>query len=176
RSWMMLVPIQVSQCIGCQVCAQECPTNAITIESSVRELTYARRGPVTHLPPEQGWQPLDAYTRAFPEEPGETPYGDGHAWHVAEETQDYPAETLVCRARRYRGGRPDRAQRGLLPGPARLSRDGFRCHAGGRGHDGDWYPRLSPTARGTLPRHRSNDRPGRRNPPEYRHRARCLAR
>ena len=84
RSWMMLVPIQVSQCIGCQVCAQECPTNAITIESSVRELTYARRGPVTHLPPEQGWQPLDAYTRAFPEEPGETPYGDGHAWHVAE--------------------------------------------------------------------------------------------
>ncbi|TMF47455.1 MAG: FAD-dependent oxidoreductase, partial [Chloroflexi bacterium] len=84
RSWMMLVPIQVSQCIGCQVCAQECPTNAITIESSVRELAYARRGPVTHLPPEQGWQPLDAYTRAFPEEPGETPYGDGHAWHVAE--------------------------------------------------------------------------------------------
>ena len=58
---MMLVPIQVSQCIGCQVCAQECPTNAITIESSVRELAYARRGPVTHLPPEQGWQPLDAY-------------------------------------------------------------------------------------------------------------------
>ncbi len=84
RSWMMLTPVQVAQCIGCQVCAQECPTNAITIESSVKELVYARRGPVSYLPPEQGWQPLDAYTRAFPEEPGETPWGEGRAWHVAE--------------------------------------------------------------------------------------------
>ena len=84
RSWMMLTPVQVAQCIGCQVCAQECPTNAITIESSVKELVYARRGPVSYLPPEEGWQPLDAYTRAFPEEPGETPWGEGRAWHVAE--------------------------------------------------------------------------------------------
>jgi NADPH-dependent glutamate synthase beta subunit-like oxidoreductase/NAD-dependent dihydropyrimidine dehydrogenase PreA subunit len=84
RSWMMLAPVQVSQCIGCQICAQECPTNAITIESSVKELAYAKAGPVSHLPPEEGWQPLDAYTRAFPEEPGETPWGDGHVWHVAE--------------------------------------------------------------------------------------------
>jgi NADPH-dependent glutamate synthase beta subunit-like oxidoreductase/NAD-dependent dihydropyrimidine dehydrogenase PreA subunit len=84
RSWMMLTPVQVAQCIGCQVCAQECPTNAITIESSVKELVYARRGPVSYLPPETGWLPLDAYTRAFPEEPGETPWGEGRAWHVAE--------------------------------------------------------------------------------------------
>jgi len=84
RTWMMLVPIQVAACIGCQVCAQECPTNAIAIGSSVKELVYAERGPVSYLPPEKGWQPLDAYTRANPEEPGETPYGDGHAWHVAE--------------------------------------------------------------------------------------------
>jgi NADPH-dependent glutamate synthase beta subunit-like oxidoreductase/NAD-dependent dihydropyrimidine dehydrogenase PreA subunit len=84
RPWMMLFPVQVAACIGCQVCAQECPTNAITIESSVKEVALARRGPVTHLPPEQGWQPLDAYTRAFPEEPGELPWGEDHAWHVAE--------------------------------------------------------------------------------------------
>jgi NADPH-dependent glutamate synthase beta subunit-like oxidoreductase/NAD-dependent dihydropyrimidine dehydrogenase PreA subunit len=84
RSWMMLAPVQVAQCIGCQVCAQECPTNAITIQSSVQEMVYAHRGSVSYLPPEGGWQPLDAYTRAFPEEPGETPWGDGHAWHVAE--------------------------------------------------------------------------------------------
>jgi len=84
RSWMMLAPVQVSQCIGCQVCAQECPTNAITIESSVQELVFARSGPVSYLPPENGWQPLDAYTRAFPEEPGEQPWGEGHDWHVAE--------------------------------------------------------------------------------------------
>jgi NADPH-dependent glutamate synthase beta subunit-like oxidoreductase/Fe-S-cluster-containing hydrogenase component 2 len=84
RAWMMLVPVQVTPCIGCQVCAQECPTNAITIESSVQEVVFAKHGTVTHLPPEAGWQPLDAYTRAFPEEPGEAPWGDDHAWHVAE--------------------------------------------------------------------------------------------
>ena len=84
RAWMMLVPVQVSQCVGCQVCAQECPTNAITIESSIKEVAFAQRGVVTHLPPEAGWQPLDAYTRAMAEEPGETPWGDDHAWRVAE--------------------------------------------------------------------------------------------
>src|SRR5438477_728903 len=85
RSWMMLVPVQVAQCVGCQVCAQECPTNAITIESSVQEFAFAKRGPLSYLPPKNGWQPLDAYTRASPEEPGETPWSaDRHAWHVAE--------------------------------------------------------------------------------------------
>ncbi|HEY7419977.1 MAG TPA: FAD-dependent oxidoreductase, partial [Ktedonobacteraceae bacterium] len=84
RPWMMLAPIQVAQCIGCQVCAQECPTNAITIESHIGEFAYAKRGPLSYLPPENGWQPLDTYTRATPEEPGETPWGEGRAWHVAE--------------------------------------------------------------------------------------------
>jgi NADPH-dependent glutamate synthase beta subunit-like oxidoreductase/NAD-dependent dihydropyrimidine dehydrogenase PreA subunit len=84
RAWMMLAPVQVSQCIGCQVCAQECPTNAINIESSVKEVAYARRGQLSYLPPDLGWQPLDAFTRAFPEEPGEQPWGADHGWHVAE--------------------------------------------------------------------------------------------
>ncbi len=84
RSWMMLAPIQVATCIGCQVCAQECPTNAITIEGHIKVVRYAQRGDVSHLPPEEGWLPLDAYTRATPEEPGETPWGTDHAWHVAE--------------------------------------------------------------------------------------------
>ena len=84
REWMMLVPTQVASCIGCQVCAQECPTNAITIESHVKQPVYAQRGLVSHLPPEDGWQPLDAYTKASPEEPGDTPWGEGRAWHVSE--------------------------------------------------------------------------------------------
>ncbi len=80
----MLAPVQVAPCVGCQICAQECPTNAITIQSSVQEVSFAHRGLVSYLPPENGWLPLDAYTRANPEEPGETPWGDGHDWHVAE--------------------------------------------------------------------------------------------
>jgi len=66
RDWMMLAPVQVAACIGCQVCVQECPTNAITIEGSIQEVKYARRGPLTFLPSEGGWLPLDAYTRATP--------------------------------------------------------------------------------------------------------------
>lgn len=83
RSWMMLTPVQVAKCIGCQVCAQECPTNAITI-TSAKQPVYAHRGPVSYLPSDDGWHALDAYTRASPEEPGETPWGEGRAWHVAE--------------------------------------------------------------------------------------------
>jgi NADPH-dependent glutamate synthase beta subunit-like oxidoreductase/NAD-dependent dihydropyrimidine dehydrogenase PreA subunit len=84
RPYMMLAPVQVGACVGCQVCVQECPTNAIHIESGIRQVAYARRGPVSHLPPENGWQPLDAYTRANPDEPGEQPWGENHEWHVAE--------------------------------------------------------------------------------------------
>src|SRR6266576_6129 len=84
HAWMMLTPVQVAPCVGCQICAQECPTNAITIENKVSQVAYAGRGSLSYLPPEDGWQPLDAYTRAYPEEPGETPWGEGRAWHVAE--------------------------------------------------------------------------------------------
>lgn len=84
RPWMMLVPVQVAACVGCQICVQECPTAAITVESSTQEVSYARRGPLTTLPPEEGWQPLEAYTRASPQEPGDTPWGQGRAWRVAE--------------------------------------------------------------------------------------------
>src|SRR5712692_6093541 len=69
RSWMMLAPVQVAACIGCQVCAQECPTNAIIIEGGSNGAQYAQRGFISYLPDAQGWQPLDAYTHATPQEP-----------------------------------------------------------------------------------------------------------
>ncbi len=89
RPWMMLAPIQVDSCVGCQVCAQECPTGAITIEGGIPQVVYAARGPLEHLPAEDGWHPLDEYTRATPEEPGETPWGEGRAWHVAERKETW---------------------------------------------------------------------------------------
>lgn len=89
RDWMMLAPRQVAVCIGCQVCAQECPTNAITIESVAPAVVYARRGPISAMPTEDGWRPLDAYTRATPTEPGEQPWGEEHAWRVAEKQETW---------------------------------------------------------------------------------------
>ncbi len=89
RAWMMLAPVQVAACVGCQVCAQECPTNAITIESSLQEIAYARRGSLSYLPPEGKWLPLDAYRRATPAEPGETPWGENHSWRVAERRETW---------------------------------------------------------------------------------------
>ena len=89
RAWMMLGPVQVAACIGCQVCAQECPTNAITIEDHTQVPTYASRGLVSYLPDKDGWQPLDAYTRAMSEEPGEAPWGAKHDWHVAERKETW---------------------------------------------------------------------------------------
>lgn len=83
RSWMMLAPVQTDLCLGCQVCAQECPTNAITIKSSVAAAPLAKRGPAATPPKGDGWIPLNAYTRAVPEEPEAAPYGDVQPWRVA---------------------------------------------------------------------------------------------
>ncbi|TMC23354.1 MAG: FAD-dependent oxidoreductase [Chloroflexi bacterium] len=84
QAWMMLFPVQVADCINCQVCVQECPTNAITIAKAAEKPSYAQRGPLSPLPQAAGWIPLNAYTRATPEEPGEAPWGEQPRWHVAE--------------------------------------------------------------------------------------------
>src|SRR5207247_7696875 len=54
RPWMMLVPIQVEQCVGCQVCVQECHTNGVNIETKVNEVAFSRCDGISHLIHDQG--------------------------------------------------------------------------------------------------------------------------
>src|SRR5258706_4793000 len=73
RAWMMLAPVQVASCIGCQVCAQECPTNAITITAGAAALLLPRRGGVGPLPPPRAPRPPAPDTPAQPPHPGGKP-------------------------------------------------------------------------------------------------------
>ncbi len=88
---MMATPVQIAICLGCQVCAQECPTQAITIETGVREVIFATpQGPINYPPEDEDgkvWYPLQAYTSAVAEIPGEAPYGALMRWQVAHTTE-----------------------------------------------------------------------------------------
>ncbi|HEY8786141.1 MAG TPA: 4Fe-4S binding protein, partial [Candidatus Limnocylindria bacterium] len=81
QDWMMEFPVQVSECVGCQLCATECPTSVITIAAAVGRAALERpQGPITHAPEGGGWVPLSAFTHEALSEPRGDPWGVAHEW------------------------------------------------------------------------------------------------
>ncbi|HEY7348451.1 MAG TPA: FAD-dependent oxidoreductase [Ktedonobacterales bacterium] len=90
---LMATPVQIAACVGCQVCFQECPTQAITIEAGVGKVVFAApQGPIEHPPADEDgkvWYPLQAYTAVVAEVPGEAPYDALLHWKVAHTTESW---------------------------------------------------------------------------------------
>jgi NADPH-dependent glutamate synthase beta subunit-like oxidoreductase/Pyruvate/2-oxoacid:ferredoxin oxidoreductase delta subunit len=85
QPWMMTFPIQVGECIGCEACAVECPTGVITIraEAGAPVSLAPSQGPLAAEPPDAGWVPLSAVTRAARKERRTDPWGPAWTWQPA---------------------------------------------------------------------------------------------
>lgn len=93
KPWMMEFPVQVGECIGCQICAAECPTNVIAIEAlpatEVLALASAQ-GPIIHAPAtETGWVALSAYTRESLKAEHTDPWGSLLRWRSTRRTEPW---------------------------------------------------------------------------------------
>ncbi len=86
QPWMMEFPVQVAVCIGCELCATECPTEVITIAPTKGSAAFAgAQGPIHHAPEDTtGWVPLSAYTRESLKEQHTDPWGDLASWRPAQ--------------------------------------------------------------------------------------------
>jgi NADPH-dependent glutamate synthase beta subunit-like oxidoreductase/Pyruvate/2-oxoacid:ferredoxin oxidoreductase delta subunit len=82
QPWMMEFPVQVAVCIGCELCATECPTEVITIAPRAgAEVLASAQGPIQHAPPANGdWVPLSALTRESLKEEHTDPWGGLARW------------------------------------------------------------------------------------------------
>ena len=88
KLWMMekpFVPVQ-ERCTGCQICARECPTNAITVEQDMEKPSSLRPRPVilkndTKAPQDDGyWHPLSEYTTDYLKRPVRSPWSNVAEW------------------------------------------------------------------------------------------------
>jgi NADPH-dependent glutamate synthase beta subunit-like oxidoreductase/Pyruvate/2-oxoacid:ferredoxin oxidoreductase delta subunit len=81
QDWMMEFPVQVGECVGCQLCATECPTSVITISAVAgRAALEGPQGPIAQAPAADGWAPLSFYTREALKQPRVDPWGKLHEW------------------------------------------------------------------------------------------------
>jgi NADPH-dependent glutamate synthase beta subunit-like oxidoreductase/NAD-dependent dihydropyrimidine dehydrogenase PreA subunit len=91
QPWMMEFPIQSGECIGCQLCAVECPTAVIQIAAvdGPAELAAAQ-GPIRHGPEsETGWAALSAFTTESLRELHTDPWGDLARWRAAKRPESW---------------------------------------------------------------------------------------
>ena len=91
KRWMMEFPVQSGTCIGCQLCATECPTAVITVSAveGVPQLA-AQQGPIHHGPgPDEGWTPLSAYTTESLKETHTDPWGDLTRWSPGRRSEPW---------------------------------------------------------------------------------------
>ena len=91
KGWMMEFPIQSGTCIGCQLCATECPTAVITVSAVEGAPVLARtQGPIRHGPEsDSGWIPLSAYTTESLKDTHTDPWGDLTRWEPGRRQQSW---------------------------------------------------------------------------------------
>ncbi len=79
---MPYLPVQ-ERCTGCQVCARECPTKAITIEPDTSKPSTLKPKPVIlerKLQDYDGWHPLSEFTRDYLKRPVRSPWSKVAEW------------------------------------------------------------------------------------------------
>ncbi len=91
QPWMMEFPIQSGECIGCELCFVECPTEVIRIVATdgPAELV-AQQGPMRRGPESKtGWAPLTEYTTESVRELHTDPWGDLAQWRAARRPESW---------------------------------------------------------------------------------------